>query len=471
MRVTSHCINHPSKDASTRCRSCGKWLCDQCFQRFGTRVYCDRKCHVRGLLHDSLGKALDIARGPVHAAWVIAVVASASALLLTVVGIMVADLAEVRAGLGRIEAARTQLDPELSASFQQDENGVRVDIGGRAESRVLVLVDDRPLEVVNVDDSGRASSSVLDPSTPTESIRIVQLAGDGLDLGRPPLPSPTSTATATATVVPTATRRATAVRQARTEPTPASAPPVLQIVGDAGARIAITFDGNASSKRTDELLDMLQDLDLQVTLFVTGQFIEKYPAVIRRTVLAGHEIGNHTYSHPHLTTYAENRRHALKPGMTRERLQRELRRTEEAFEAVTGRSMAPLWRSPYGEENRTLRGWALEMGYLHVRWSSLQGASLDTRDWVDDEHSSLYQNSNSIMERLLKFPKLEGGLILMHLATERQEAPWTELPSFVKALRDRGLEPVEVTTILEASPTWRSWLQRARQNHAARNGE
>ncbi len=90
--------------------------------------------------------------------------------------------------------------------------------------------------------------------------------------------------------------------------------------------------------------------------------------------------------------------------------------------------MAPLWRAPYGEENSTLRGWALELGYLHVRWSSLEGASLDARDWVADEHSKLYQDSRKMMDRLLGFPHLEGGIVLMHLSTERSEPPWGELP-------------------------------------------
>jgi peptidoglycan/xylan/chitin deacetylase (PgdA/CDA1 family) len=132
--------------------------------------------------------------------------------------------------------------------------------------------------------------------------------------------------------------------------------------------------------------------------------------------------------------------------------------------------MRPLWRSPYGEENRLLRGWALEMGYLHVRWSSLGGASLDTHDWVADEHSSLYKSSRKIMERLLQFPKLEGGIILMHMATEREEAPWKELPAFLEALEKRRLEPTSVTRLLEASPTWRRWLRRAEERHREVNG-
>jgi peptidoglycan/xylan/chitin deacetylase (PgdA/CDA1 family) len=237
------------------------------------------------------------------------------------------------------------------------------------------------------------------------------------------------------------------------------------MVQDAGPRVALTFDGNASTNRTTELLDLLHQNDLEVTLFVTGKFIEKYPSVIRRAVLAGHEVGNHTYSHPHLTTYEQNRTHQLLPRVTKSWFQMELRKTEEAFRKATGRPMQPLWRAPFGEENRSLRGWALEMGYLHVRWSLLEGASLDSRDWVADEHSSLYQSSEKIMERLLRFPQLGGGIILMHMATHRTEPPWEKLPSFLEALENRGVEPTTISELLRQSPTWRPWLRRAEARH------
>jgi peptidoglycan/xylan/chitin deacetylase (PgdA/CDA1 family) len=293
----------------------------------------------------------------------------------------------------------------------------------------------------------------------------VVLSENAVDLDLSAVPVPIPTAVPTPTSVPSPPPAPLARSAVAAGPTPALSPPVLQLVTDAGPLIALTFDGNSSSNRTGELLDLLHDLDLQATLFVTGRFIERYPEVIRRAVLSGHEVANHTYSHLHLTTYEKNRRHDLQTGITRERFQNELRKTEAAFRKATGRAMMPLWRAPYGEENRTLRGWALEMGYLHIRWSSVEGASLDSRDWVADEHSSMYQNSSTMMDRLLRFPELRGGIVLMHLATNRDEPPWQELPTFVGHLHKRGVQPTTVMRLLESSPTWRPWLRRAQNRH------
>ncbi len=470
MRVTSHCVNHPSKEAGQRCHSCRKWLCDACFQRHRGRIYCGRKCQTIGVARDSVDRAISFALQPLHPAWVIAVVACASALLVSVVGIKVAELVEVSRSVEGVRAAEIDRG-NISADIVVSESGLRIELQGPPGTRVLLLRNGTPLGIVTLDDDGHASTEDLDLSSGEGPLHIVPLTGSGLELAVP-APTETPTPTTTPEPSPTMTPRSTSAPRSdpRMVPTPLVAPPVLQLVQDAGPRIAITFDGNASSNRTAELLDLLQQHDLEVTIFVTGRFIERYPSIIRRAVLSGHEIGNHTYSHPHLTTYAKNRRHRLLPEVTKKRFQEELRRTEEAHVKATGHSMQSLWRAPYGEENRALRGWALEMGYLHVRWSSLEGASLDSHDWVADEHSSLYKSSRRIMERLIQFPKLEGGIILMHMATEREEPPWEELPVFLDALEQRGLEPTTVTRLLEASPTWSKWLRRAEERHRQVNG-
>ena len=398
------------------------------------------------------------------------------------------------------------------ATLEVDVDQWRLRIDGPPGGRVLVEVEGRPLTVVTLDEHG--SAEIGEPvAGRVPAISVVQLAETEVSLERVLLPTPMATRTArapashtpTATPSPTASATLTpsptqttpptetptpsapapAVPSATSPPsrshapkpsatpsriaappTPAvAAPPVLQLVTDAGPRIALTFDGGASSNRTAELLRVLRELHLKATLFLTGQFIEREPELLRQALLDGHEIGNHTFSHPHLTTYASNGRHQLLPGVTREYLLDQLRRTEEAFTRATGRRMVPLWRAPYGEENATLRGWAAELGYLHVRWSSLSGSSLDSWDWVNDEHSRLYEDPDHMIERLLAFPRLEGGIVLMHLASDRAVPPWKALPRLVTTLRERSIEPVRVSNLLEGSKTWRPRYEAASRRH------
>lgn len=464
MRVTSHCANHPSKDAGQRCHSCRAWLCDACVRRFGVRVYCGRSCHLKGISRDILRGGLELARRPLHPAWAIAATASIATIMLTAVAIHIGNLVSV-SDLQPTREFRMDESRRVTARAFSGEQGRMVRIEGTPGTRVVILDGEQPIGTVTIGADGSSETPIPETIADGEAVRFAILTDPGVVLGLSQIPAPSPTASPRPPETPGPTAAARTARRAAAGPTPTTAPPVLQLVTDAGPFIALTFDGNSSSNGTGELLDLLHELDLETTLFVTGRFIERYPEVVRRAVLSGHGIGNHTYSHPHLTTYEQNRRHSLKTGITKNRFQNELRKTEMAFRKATGRAMMPLWRAPYGEENRTLRGWALEMGYLHIRWSSLEGASLDSRDWVADEHSSMYQNSSTMMERLLRFPELRGGIVLMHLATTRNEPPWEELPTFVESLRNRGVEPTTVVQLLESSPTWRPWLNRARARH------
>ncbi len=434
-------------------------------------------------------------RREVPAAWSIALTTVACVLLAAGVGRLIGELIEISAPPdgGVVEVAVPAAPAAAAGRIVGHDGEWRVELTGAPGALVLVEAGEHPVAVVRLDDNGRAALDL--PALPEAgaAIRVSSLAGPPVVVGALPAataaqprpaatatpspaaprrsPSPTSPA-ATAPQAPAAATRTVAASPEGDEG--ADGPPVLHLVADGGPRLALTFDGAGSANGTADLLEMLRDLRLEVTLFVTGEFIDRHPGLVRRAALAGHEFGNHTYSHPHLTSYASNHRHDLLPAVTRELLQRELLRTEKAFRDATGRPMAPLWRAPYGEENRQLRGWAMELGYLHVRWSSLAGASLDSLDWVEDEHSSLYVDSGRLIERLLEFPRLEGGIVLMHLSTNRRVPPWTELPRFTDEVRGRGLQIGTVSALLEASPQWRPWYQRARERHmelSARGGD
>jgi peptidoglycan/xylan/chitin deacetylase (PgdA/CDA1 family) len=199
-------------------------------------------------------------------------------------------------------------------------------------------------------------------------------------------------------------------------------------------------------------------MGVRATIFLTGQYIARYPDLVRRMVRDGHEIGNHTFSHPHLTTFALDRRQDTLPGVTRDLVQDELRRTARLFEEVTGAAISPYWRAPYGEHNREIRRWAEELGYLHVGWTRDLAAreDLDTRDWVADPRSPIYYRAEEVRERILNFGKgttaqANGGIILLHLGTRRrQDRVDGELPAIIDGLRMQGYDLVPVSELHRA---------------------
>ena len=497
MRVTSHCANHPSREAGQRCRSCGKWLCDRCVHTMHGHIFCGLKCRLEDMAKRSRSRLSSTLRSPVSPIWVALLITLVTLAMGSWIGALVLKLASMS---GDPDSHPSSV-PYAVAEIVRDGGDLRIEIQGSPEATVVLIADQVPVRIIILDEDGRGSVTDME-IIESASLEIAALTGPAEAISPPPTFAPTNTPTQSTALTPTATftrsmtpsltatstvtsttgrppgrtpkpqtrqptraPEGTRTSQRQVESKAVASPPVLHLVTDSGERIAVTFDGNVSSNGTADLLDLLQQLDLEITLFLTGGFIERYPTLVRRAVLAGHEVGNHTFSHPHLTTYAQNQRHNLLPKITKQWFHDQLERTEIAFQEATGRPMAPLWRSPYGEENSTLRGWAMELGYLHVRWSSLKGASLDARDWVADEHSKLFQDSRRMMDRLLSFPRLEGGIVLMHLSTERSEPPWTELPRFVRELKRREVKPVKVSDLLEGSKTWRKWLEQARENH------
>jgi len=221
-------------------------------------------------------------------------------------------------------------------------------------------------------------------------------------------------------------------------------------------KVAITFDGGGQGNAAKRILDALKTRGLKTTFFLTGEFIRRYPAIVRRIASEGHEVGNHTYSHPHLTTYAANYRQNTLPGVTRKFLISELKRNEALYEKVTGRKMEHLWRAPYGEQNKTIRRWAWEAGYRHVSWTydSKTHQSLDGLDWVSDRSSALYLSSEQIVDKILSFDQgtesgLGGGILLFHLGSERKVDPfYPRIGELLDQLKDRGYKVVSVGSMI-----------------------
>ncbi len=225
-----------------------------------------------------------------------------------------------------------------------------------------------------------------------------------------------------------------------------------------GARgIAITFDGGWRADHADEILQTLRTHDKQATFFLTGQFLKNHPEITRRIVAAGHEVANHTWNHPHLTTFEDNRQHHTREEFDRHRLQWQLLRTEQLFHRITGQSMAPMWRAPYGEINEEIEQWARELGYTHVGWTNRGGRdrSLDTLDWVSDPDHALFVSGTDMADRIVRLassPDFSGGVVLMHLGGEDRPDPvHRHLGYMIRQLRKNDIPTVTVGQLLLGS--------------------
>jgi peptidoglycan/xylan/chitin deacetylase (PgdA/CDA1 family) len=252
---------------------------------------------------------------------------------------------------------------------------------------------------------------------------------------------------------------------AEAEATPAVSSLGLPISFDNGPRdrmlVALTFDGGSLANAADEILDTLASRNVRATMFVSGEFVRRFPRNILRIASAGHEFGNHTATHPHLTSWESDQTHTTLPAVNAAMIAGELRSANIAFRKLTGRDFLPLWRAPYGEKNRRICLWAQNAGYLHIGWR--QGRSwrenLDSNDWIPNEESSGYHAPREVLDKILSIAAsgsdgINGGIVLLHLGTVRRDPGGQVhrmLGVMIDRLRGMGYRFVTVSEMLAQS--------------------
>jgi peptidoglycan/xylan/chitin deacetylase (PgdA/CDA1 family) len=155
-----------------------------------------------------------------------------------------------------------------------------------------------------------------------------------------------------------------------------------------GPYVAMTFDDGPHAQNTPRLLDMLKQRNIKATFFVVGECAQEYPAIMKRIVAEGHEIANHSWSHPQLSKMGE--------GAVTEQLQK----THDAILNTTG--VAPkLMRPPYGAFTANQRAWAnAKWGYKTILWD------VDPLDWK-------VRNAEHVKSEILRHT-VPGSIILSH---------------------------------------------------------
>lgn len=226
--------------------------------------------------------------------------------------------------------------------------------------------------------------------------------------------------------------------------------------GLAEKKIALTFDGDYLDNITAEILDILKQEKVKCTMFLTGRYIRRYGDLVKRMAAEGHVIGNHTWTHPHLTTFEQNHLHQTLKEITPDVLQQELLKTAELFRQITEKPMAPFWRAPYGEHNAEIRNWAAAVGFRHIGWTIGKNweEGMDTLDWVADKTATTYHSADEIADKILSFAEnnsygANGAVILMHLGTQRNDDyPHLKLPFIIQQLKQKGYQFVTVSEML-----------------------
>ncbi len=211
--------------------------------------------------------------------------------------------------------------------------------------------------------------------------------------------------------------------------------------------VLVSFDAGSSDRGAGQILDALRAHGVRTTIFLTGEFIRRYPDTVRRIVADGHEVGNHTETHPHLTTYATDGRQATRRGVDRAFVTAELSRTDALFGEATGHHLAPFWRAPFGEHNEEVRRWAAEAGYWHVGWTGGR-AGLDGLDWISNPRSRGYRTSGRVVETLVERAE-NGGIVLLHLGSDRDDPVAPKIPLLLEGLSARGFRFARASEFLE----------------------
>jgi len=238
------------------------------------------------------------------------------------------------------------------------------------------------------------------------------------------------------------------------------APYTVDMYGNSNKKIAITFDDGPDPEWTPKILDVLRDKGVKATFFLIGVEAEKNPGITRRIYAEGHEIGNHTFTHPDISSI--NKRY----------FEVELNLTERFFEGKLGVKPV-LFRPPYSvdqepdtaDQVRPLE-LAQQLGYITI------GDKVDPNDWRDNPRRPAEEIVADVLKNL---PPCDpgnltcGNIILLHDGGGNRSETLKALPQIIDGMRAKGYDIVPVSGLLgktredvmppiSANERWASWI-------------
>lgn len=149
-------------------------------------------------------------------------------------------------------------------------------------------------------------------------------------------------------------------------------------------RIAITINCAWNADDIDKILEILDRCNVKLTFFMVGDWVDKYQDYVKKISDAGHEIANHSDTHPHVNN------------LSYEQNVEEIKKCTEKIKNITGKDVK-LYRGPYGEYNDTVIKAAQDNGYKVIQWS------IDTLDYEGLDQSQMWDRINKNLKNRLYY--------------------------------------------------------------------
>lgn len=186
--------------------------------------------------------------------------------------------------------------------------------------------------------------------------------------------------------------------------------------------IAISFDASWGGSQTMEILDILDRYGIKTTFFLVGIWVDKYPELVKEISARGHEIGNHSDSHPKMSTLSD------------EKIRTELSGVSDKIEALTGKRPT-LFRPPYGDYNNKVVTVSRAEGYECVQWS------VDSLDWKNRGVEDMVKRATTGVQK--------GDIVLFH---NDSQYITQALPTILESYQQQGFKVIPVGEILLDGP-------------------
>ena len=168
---------------------------------------------------------------------------------------------------------------------------------------------------------------------------------------------------------------------------------------DGGKVLYLTFDAGYENGFTEEILDILKELEVPAAFFLTGDYLSREPDLVRRMTAEGHIVGNHTMTHPDMTA------------VDGEAFRAELQGLEEKYFDITGQTLPKYYRPPQGVYDENTLKKARELGYQTVFWS------LAYADWDNDHQPDPAEAVEKLNRRIH-----DGAVVLLHATSKTNAA-------------------------------------------------